>query len=59
MKVKFLKHPSLFLATLHQPCIEIWRFFLNFGRIVAIENLKKHIILALLLFKNIAFFGYI
>jgi hypothetical protein len=24
---------------LHEPCIEIWRFFLKFGRILAFENL--------------------
>jgi hypothetical protein len=30
MKVKILKHPFIFLATLYEPCIEI---FLNFGRI--------------------------
>jgi hypothetical protein len=44
---KFLKHPSIFLATLHEACIEIWQFFLNFGRIMAIENLNNHMILSL------------
>jgi hypothetical protein len=33
-----------------EPCIEIWRFFLNFFQILAIENLKKLLILALLMF---------
>ncbi len=30
--------------------IEFWRFFLNLDRIMAIENLKHHLILALLIF---------
>jgi hypothetical protein len=34
--------------------MEIWRFLLKFGQTMAIENLKKHLILALLVF-NIAF----
>jgi hypothetical protein len=33
-----------------EPCIEIWRFFLNLFQILAIENLKKLLILALLVF---------
>ncbi len=41
MKVKKWKHPSIFLATLFEPPGEIWRFFLNLGRIIAIENLQK------------------
>jgi hypothetical protein len=41
MKVKIWKHPSMFLATLFEPLGEIWRFFLNLGRIMAIENLQK------------------
>jgi hypothetical protein len=29
----------------HEPCIEkAWRFLLNFDRVLAIENLKKHLI---------------
>jgi len=27
--------------------VEIWQFFLNFGKILTIENLKKHLSLAL------------
>jgi hypothetical protein len=27
----------------------MWQFFLNFGQILAIENLEKHLILALLI----------
>jgi hypothetical protein len=34
--------------------MEIWRFLLKFGQTMAIENLKQHLILALLVF-NIAF----
>jgi len=30
-------------------CIEIWRFFLKFGGILANKKLKKHLILALLI----------
>ncbi len=37
---------------------KIWRFFLNSGRIMAIENLKKRMSSALLIF-NIAFWLYI
>jgi len=42
MKVKFVKHPSSsssFWLPLLEPCAEIWRFFLNFGQILAVENL--------------------
>jgi hypothetical protein len=36
------KHPSVSLATnLNHVGLELWQFFLNFGRIMAIENLKK------------------
>jgi hypothetical protein len=31
-----------------QPCVEIWQIFLNFGRIMAIENFKNHMILVLI-----------
>jgi hypothetical protein len=47
MKIKFVKHPSIFLATLLEPCNEIWQFFLNFGLILAIENCTKNMILVL------------
>jgi hypothetical protein len=41
MKVKFVKHTSSssFWLPLLEPCAEIWRFFLNFGQILAVENL--------------------
>jgi hypothetical protein len=41
MKEKFVKHPpsSSFWLPLLETCAEIWRFFLNFGQILAIENL--------------------
>jgi len=58
MKVEDFKHPSIFLATLIEPYIEIWWFFLNFGRILTTEHLKKHLILALLSF-NFYFWLYI
>jgi hypothetical protein len=42
-----------------EPCIETWQFFLNFGRMLAVENLKiKHMILALLI-SNIPFWLHI
>jgi hypothetical protein len=44
-KYKFLN--IFFSVTYFKRFQEIWRFFFNFGRIVAIENLKKHLILAL------------
>jgi len=48
-KQKTLKHPCIFLAKILEPQIEIWRYFLNSGLILAIENLKKHLISALLI----------
>jgi hypothetical protein len=33
-----------------EPCLEIWQFFLIFGQIMAIDNLKKHLSLAVLIF---------
>jgi hypothetical protein len=44
MKAKKFKNSSIFLATLLiiDICIKFWRFFLNFGRILAIENLNNH-----------------
>jgi len=43
MKAKNFKHPSRYILSylLVDPCIEIWRFFLDFFRVLAIENLKK------------------
>ncbi len=38
------------VGSLLEPCIEIWWFFLNLFQILAIENLKKLLILALLIF---------
>jgi hypothetical protein len=38
-------------------CIEIWRFFLKFGGILANKKLKKHLILALLILIYLS--GYI
>jgi hypothetical protein len=35
---------SIFLANILELCTEIWRFYLNFGWIPAIENLKRHLI---------------
>jgi hypothetical protein len=51
MKAKNFKNPSIFLATslILDTCIKIWRFFLIFGRILGIENLNNHLILALLI----------
>jgi hypothetical protein len=40
-KVKNLKHPSIFVATCLNQCIEIWWFFLIFDQILGIKNLKK------------------
>jgi len=51
------RHPSILLATLLERCIEIWQIFLKSNQILAIENLKKHLILPLLIF-NIAFWLY-
>jgi hypothetical protein len=42
MEVEFFKTSFYpFVATYLTRCKEIWWFFLNFGRILAIENLKK------------------
>jgi hypothetical protein len=52
---KKLKQISIILATY----LKIWRFFFDFGQIVAVENLKKrHLTLALLIF-NLSFWLYI
>jgi hypothetical protein len=48
MKVKLLFFNSIFLAKLLEPRVEICRRLLKLDRIMAIENLKKHLILALL-----------
>jgi hypothetical protein len=41
-----------------EPYIEIWCFYKKIDEILAIENLKRHMILALIIF-NIAFWLYI
>jgi len=46
MKV-IIQNPSTSLATCLEPCTEIWLVFLNFGLIMAIENLKKRIMITL------------
>ncbi len=49
MKIQVLKNILLyFWLTYFNPCIEIWKFFLNFFRILAIENLERHLIFDLL-----------
>jgi hypothetical protein len=53
MRIFFFKYLYIF-NYLVQPWIEIWQVFLNFGWILAVENLKKHLKLALLIF-NTAF----
>jgi hypothetical protein len=57
MKVSFKISFYIFGFVLDS-CIEIWWFFLKFGGILADKNLKKHLILALLIF-NIPFWLYI
>jgi len=49
----------IFLARYYEPILFflIWKIFLNSGQIMAIENLKKHLILPLLVL--ISLFGYI
>jgi len=47
------KHILIYVLASYQylnPCIEILRIFLNFGKILAIGNLKKHLISALVNF---------
>jgi hypothetical protein len=45
----YKKKPCIFLVSYFDPCIiEIWKKFLKFGRIMAIEKLQKHMILAFL-----------
>ncbi len=47
-----------FWLNIREPLIEIWNFFSYFIRFIGIENVKKHIILAFLVF-SIAFWLYI
>jgi hypothetical protein len=44
MEVKICKISFYIFSYILEPCIEIWHFFLKFGQILAIENLKKHLI---------------
>jgi hypothetical protein len=41
---------------MNQPPTEIWRFFLNFGRIMAIENLKKILVFSRSFYFLVSFF---
>jgi hypothetical protein len=41
---KNLKETFYIFGYLLEPCMEIWRIFLNFGLIMAIEILRKHLI---------------
>jgi hypothetical protein len=54
MKVDFKIYSSMFLATYLNHVQKFNDFFLNFDQILAIENLKKHLILTFLFF-NVAF----
>jgi hypothetical protein len=47
MKAIIKKIVIYIFGYLLEPCIEIWKIFLNFDQIMATENLKKHLILAL------------
>jgi hypothetical protein len=40
----FLKATFYIFGYVLEPCMEIWWIFLNFGLIMAIENLRKHLI---------------
>jgi hypothetical protein len=56
MKVNSLKYPPKFFCYLLEPFIEkSGDFFLHFGRIMAIQNLKKDLIAALLVFSIACF----
>jgi hypothetical protein len=41
MEIKILKHCSMFLTTLLEPFVEIWRPLLNFGWILDFEKSQK------------------
>jgi hypothetical protein len=49
MKAIIKKYLYIF-GYLLEPCIEIWQDFLSFDQIMATENLKQHLILALKIF---------
>jgi hypothetical protein len=57
--VPVILHPSIIFGYLLEPCLEIKEKILNFHRILAIENLKKHMILTLFKIFNKAFWLYI
>jgi hypothetical protein len=60
MKVNFYKRPSFLLpAYLNHVYLKLWRYFLNFGQIMAIENIKKHLICLALLIFIIAFWLFV
>ncbi len=59
MKLKKFKHPSIFVATCLNQCIEIWWFFLIFDQILAIKNLKKDLKFSTFHFKYIFMAIYI
>jgi hypothetical protein len=59
MKVNCVKHPSIIFGYLLEPCIEIKIYTLIFHRILAIENLKEHMILTLFKIFNKSFWPYI
>jgi len=44
MKVNFFKATFYIFGYLLEPCMEIWRIFLKFGLIMAIEIPKKHLV---------------
>jgi hypothetical protein len=47
MKIKFLNILLKKQNCLLELWVEIWQFFLNFGQILIIENLEKHLILVM------------
>jgi hypothetical protein len=59
MNEKFFRDPFYIFCYLLEPCTEIWNIFLNFGRILAVENLKKYWFKQFLIFLIWMFGGYI
>jgi hypothetical protein len=58
MKAKLLKHWSIFFGYVLLTCIEeTWRFYLNYFRIMAFGNPKRHLIFSTLYFVYSFFFG--
>jgi len=59
MKVIIKKTLFNIFGYLLEACLEFWRFiFLNLDRIMAIESLKKHMVIAPLICNNITFWLY-